>query len=123
MFFALCAACLFFVPKKAKNATLFAFSLLFYAWGKPVYVGLMIFSTVLDYCCGRAVEKYRGTPKAKIGLLVSVIVNLNLLCLFKYTDFFHRHGKRHFRMQYSSFEFALAYRHFILHFSNHELHY
>ena len=77
----------FLVPRKAKNAILFAFSLLFYAWGEPIYVGLMIFSTVLDYCCGRAVEKYRGTPKAKIGLLVSVIVNLSLLCLFKYTDF------------------------------------
>ena len=77
----------FLVPKKAKNAILFAFSLLFYAWGEPVYVGLMIFSTVLDYCCGRAVEKFRGTPKAKIGLLVSVIVNLSLLCLFKYADF------------------------------------
>ena len=78
----------FLVPKSAKNAILFLFSLLFYAWGEPIYVGLMIFSTVLDYCCGRAVEKYRGTPKAKIGLLVSVIVNLSLLCLFKYTDFF-----------------------------------
>ena len=77
----------FLVPKKVKNAILFAFSLLFYAWGEPIYVGLMIFSTVLDYCCGRAVEKYRGTPKAKFGLLVSVIVNLSLLCLFKYTDF------------------------------------
>ena len=77
----------FLVPKKAKNAILFAFSLLFYAWGEPIYVGLMIFSTVLDYCCGRAVEKFRGTPKAKSGLLVSVIVNLSLLCLFKYTDF------------------------------------
>ncbi len=78
----------FLVPKKAKNTILFVFSLLFYAWGEPIYVGLMIFSTVLDYCCGRAVEKYRGTKKAKIGLLVSVIVNLSLLCFFKYTDFF-----------------------------------
>lgn len=78
----------FLAPKKAKNAILFVFSLLFYAWGEPVYVGLMIFSTVLDYCCGLAVEKFRGTPKAKIGLLVSVIVNLSLLCFFKYTDFF-----------------------------------
>ena len=77
----------FLVPRKAKNAILFAFSLLFYAWGEPIYVGLMIFSTVLDYCCGRAVEKFRGTLKAKIGLLVSVIVNLSLLCLFKYADF------------------------------------
>ncbi len=77
----------FLVPKSWKNAILFIFSLLFYAWGEPIYVGLMIFSTVLDYCCGRTVEKYRGTSKAKIGLLVSVIVNLSLLCLFKYTDF------------------------------------
>lgn len=77
----------FLVPKRAKNAILFLFSLLFYAWGEPIYVGLMIFSTVLDCTCGRAVEKHRGTPKAKIGLLVSVIVNLSLLCLFKYTDF------------------------------------
>lgn len=77
----------FAVPAKWKNAILFLFSLLFYAWGEPVYVGLMIFSTVLDYTCGRMVEKNRGTPKAKIGLLISVIVNLGLLCLFKYTDF------------------------------------
>lgn len=88
LWFLPCALLVYFlVPRKAKNAILFAFSLLFYAWGEPIYVGLMIFSTVLDYCCGRAVEKYRGTPKAKIGLLVSVIVNLSLLCLFKYTDF------------------------------------
>lgn len=77
----------FAVPKSWKNAVLFAFSLLFYAWGEPIYVGLMIFSTVLDYCCGRTAEKYRGTPKAKIGLLVSVVVNLSLLSLFKYADF------------------------------------
>ena len=72
---------------KLKNLVLFVFSLLFYAWGEPVYVGLMIFSTVLDYCCGRAAEAYRGTKKAKAALIVSVTVNLGLLCLFKYTDF------------------------------------
>lgn len=76
----------FLVPDKAKNAVLFLLSLLFYAWGEPIYVGLMLFSTVLDYTCGRAVEKHRGTPKARIGLLVSVIVNLSLLGFFKYTD-------------------------------------
>lgn len=77
----------YIVPRKAKNTVLFLFSLLFYAWGEPIYVGLMLFSTVLDYCCGRTVEKHRGTSSAKIGLLVSVVVNLTLLCLFKYTDF------------------------------------
>lgn len=77
----------FAAPKSRKNAILFIFSLIFYAWGEPIYVGLMIFSTVLDYCCGRSVDKHRGTKKAKIGLLISVFVNLGLLCLFKYTDF------------------------------------
>ena len=78
----------FAVPRQGKNAVLFLFSLLFYAWGEPVYVVLMIFSTVLDYTCGRLVEKYRGTSKQKIGLLISVFVNLGLLFFFKYTDFF-----------------------------------
>lgn len=77
----------YLVPAKLKNLVLFVFSLLFYAWGEPIYVGLMIFSTVLDYCCGRAAEAYRGTKKAKAALIVSVTVNLGLLCLFKYTDF------------------------------------
>lgn len=77
----------YLAPAKLKNLVLFVFSLLFYAWGEPIYVGLMIFSTVLDYCCGRAAEAYRGTKKAKAALIVSVTVNLGLLCLFKYTDF------------------------------------
>ena len=76
------------VPRQAKNAVLFLFSLLFYAWGEPIYVVLMLFSTVLDYTCGRLVEKYRGTSKQKIGLIISICVNLGLLFFFKYTDFF-----------------------------------
>ena len=75
-------------PRTLKNAVLFLFSLLFYAWGEPVYVVLMIFSTVLDYTCGRLVEKYRGTPKQKLGLIISICGNLGLLFFFKYTDFF-----------------------------------
>lgn len=80
--------CYFSAPKAWKNAVLFLFSLLFYAWGEPVYVVLMIFSTVLDYTCSYMVDKYRGTPKARLGLLVSVFVNLWLLLFFKYADFF-----------------------------------
>ncbi len=78
----------FAVPRQGKNLVLFIFSLIFYAWGEPIYVVLMIFSTVLDYTCGRLVEKYRGTPKQKVGLIISVCANLGLLFFFKYTDFF-----------------------------------
>ena len=75
-------------PRKLKNGVLFFLSLVFYAWGEPVYVLIMLFSTALDYTCGRLVEKYRGTNKQKIGLIVSICVNVGLLCFFKYTDFF-----------------------------------
>lgn len=77
----------YIVPSRGKNAILFIFSLLFYAWGEPVYVLLMIFSTILDYICGRLVERYRGTPKAKTGLIISLCGNLGLLMFFKYADF------------------------------------
>lgn len=70
---------------RPNNYTLLLFSLLFYAWGEPVYVLLMIFSTILDYSCGRIVEKYRNTYKAKIGLSFSILINLGMLCLFKYS--------------------------------------
>lgn len=74
-------------PKKAKNLTLFILSLIFYGWGEPVYVSLMLFSTLVDYTHGIFVEKYRGTPKAKIFLASSVIINLALLSVFKYSAF------------------------------------
>ncbi len=77
----------FVTPRKAKNAALFLGSLIFYAWGEPVYVVLMIFSTVLDYTCGRLIEKYRDTPKQKLGLVLSLAGNLGLLFFFKYADF------------------------------------
>lgn len=70
---------------RPNNYTLLLFSLLFYAWGEPIYVLLMIFSTIVDYCCGRIVEKYRNTYIAKIGLSVSIVINLGMLCLFKYS--------------------------------------
>ena len=86
-FLPLCLLAYFLVPQKWRNGTLFLFSLLFYAWGEPVYVVLMLFSTALDYTCGQMVERHRGQRGAKITLLVSVCVNLGLLCVFKYSDF------------------------------------
>ena len=82
-----CLLAYFLVPQKWRNGTLFLFSLLFYAWGEPVYVVLMLFSTALDYTCGQMVERHREQRGAKIALLVSVCVNLGLLGVFKYCDF------------------------------------
>lgn len=77
----------YLAPAKVKNFVLFVMSLIFYAWGEPVYVVLMIFSTVLDFTHGMMVDKYRGTKKAKLWLLSSVVINLSLLGVFKYSGF------------------------------------
>lgn len=77
----------FFSSHVLRNLVLFLFSLLFYAWGEPVYVVLMIFSTLVDYFHGMMVDRFRGTKKAKIALISSVVINLGLLCVFKYSDF------------------------------------
>lgn len=80
----------FIVPKRLRNLLLFGASLVFYAWGEPVYVVLILFSTVLDYCLGRAVAHFKEIgeqKKAKLAVAGSVIVNLSLLGFFKYIDF------------------------------------
>jgi alginate O-acetyltransferase complex protein AlgI len=78
----------FTVPKSAKNLVLFLFSLLFYGWGEPVYIVIMLFSTVFDYVNGILLERFDGRQKArKVVLGVSVAGNLAILCFFKYADF------------------------------------
>ncbi len=75
------------LPGRMKNVILFLGSLFFYAWGEPVYVLLMLFSTVVDYTHGRLLERCRGKRAARWILLSSVVINLSVLCFFKYADF------------------------------------
>ena len=81
----------FIAPKKLRNGILFFSSLVFYAWGEPVYVCLMLFSTLVDYVHGRLVYRFKNNgelKKAKIVVASSMIINLGLLGFFKYVDFF-----------------------------------
>ncbi|MTI69276.1 MAG: MBOAT family protein [Firmicutes bacterium] len=75
-------------PDKYKNIILLIASLIFYAWGEPVYIFLMIFSSIVDYIHGLIIEKYRDSKKAKLAVISSIIINLGLLSFFKYYDFF-----------------------------------
>ena len=79
--------CYFLAPGRMKNFILFLGSLFFYAWGEPIYVLLMLFSTVVDYVNGRLIERCRGSRKAVFPLVASVVINLGLLGFFKYADF------------------------------------
>ncbi|MBE6631326.1 MAG: MBOAT family protein [Ruminococcaceae bacterium] len=78
----------FIVPKKMRNFVLFISSMLFYFFGEPIYTALLIISSLSDYLHGLAIEKCRGTKKAKILLISSIVINLSLLGFFKYADFF-----------------------------------
>lgn len=73
------------VPKSWKNVVLLLASLLFYAWGEPVYIFLMLFSIIVNYVFGMEIELEK--KKAKDTLFFAVGVNLFLLFFFKYYSF------------------------------------
>ena len=70
-----------------KNIVLVVFSLFFYAWGEPVWVLLLIASTLVDYVNGRIIDRYYARAGAKIALGASLVINLGLLLTFKYSGF------------------------------------
>lgn len=77
-------------PGKVRNLVLLIASLLFYAWGEPVYVLIMLFSTVFDYTNGRLIEYFQNKNrpgKAKVVLVIDLVGNLGILGFFKYADF------------------------------------
>ncbi len=78
----------FLVPHVLKNTVLLVSSLVFYAWGEPKYVLLMIASICLFYGCGLAIGRCTKRSWQKFWLSVSVVISLALLAVFKYADFF-----------------------------------
>lgn len=78
-------------PGRVRNLLLLIASLIFYAWGEPVYVLIMVFSIFFDYVNGRLIERFknRNSPwKAKAALVIDLCGNLAILGFFKYADFF-----------------------------------
>ena len=75
------------VPRRFKNTVLLVASLLFYFYGEQKYILLLIISSVSDYLHGLYIESHRGTRKAKYALISSIVINLAMLGVFKYTDF------------------------------------
>ena len=79
----------FAVPLRWRNLALLLTSLVFYGWGEPVYISIMVLSILIDYTHGLLVEKYRSRDKlAQWFVAESVLLNLGLLGFFKYWDFF-----------------------------------
>ncbi len=87
-FFPIVLVLYFIVPKMFRNAILLLTSLVFYAWGEPRYVFLMVISIICGYICGLLIEKYKDKLPSKLALLASCIISLGMLGYFKYADFF-----------------------------------
>ncbi len=88
-FLPLTLALYFAAPPRWRNLVLLLTSLVFYGWGEPIYLGIMVLSILIDYTHGLLVERYRSRDKlARWFVAESVILNLGLLGFFKYWDFF-----------------------------------
>ena len=73
----------FILPKKARNVVLFIASLVFYYYGEPKYIYLMIGEILVAYIGALLIDKY----KKKSIFIITVVIHIGLLCIFKYTDF------------------------------------
>ena len=78
----------FLSPRGLKNTVLLVFSLLFYAWGEPKYVFLMLLTIAVFYLCGLAIGRATQRVWKKVWLYLSVAVGVGFLAIFKYADFF-----------------------------------
>ena len=78
----------FLVPRRLKNTVLLLFSLLFYGWGEPKYVFLMIFTIAAFFLCGLAMDKAQSPKGKKLWMVTAVVIGIGLLAVFKYADFF-----------------------------------
>ncbi|MCD7861696.1 MAG: MBOAT family protein [Oscillospiraceae bacterium] len=80
----------YLVPRRGRNVWLFAVNLVFYGWGEPVYLFLMLFSIALNYAAGMLIVRFRsGAPqRAKRILVADIAANIAMLAFFKYYDLF-----------------------------------
>ena len=74
----------FITPKKYRNYILLIFSIIFYMYGEPKYVILMLVEILVAYFGALLIDKY----KSKEIFLITIIIHIGLLCVFKYTDLF-----------------------------------
>ena len=113
----------FAVPLRWRNLALLLTSLVFYGWGEPVYISIMVLSILIDYTHGLLVEKYRSRNKlARWFVAESVLLNFRPAGLFQVLGLLRRQPVPDPRYLHSGPGTAPAHRHLLFHFPDHELH-
>lgn len=88
VFLPLCLICYGLAKKlSSKNIVLIVFSLIFYAWGEPLWILLLLFSSFFNWFIGILIGKFRDTPRAKLAVGGGILVDILLLLIFKYSAF------------------------------------
>lgn len=88
VFLPLCLICYGLAKKlSTKNIVLIVFSLIFYAWGEPLWISLLLFSSFFNWFIGILIGKFRDTPRAKLAVGGGIFVDILLLLIFKYSAF------------------------------------
>ena len=76
--------------RRWRNYVLLAASLLFYAWGEPLWVLAMIFTSAVDFASGRWISRLEGSKYRRLPLILSIVLDLGILMIFKYSGFLSR---------------------------------
>jgi alginate O-acetyltransferase complex protein AlgI len=92
---------------KSKNIALVGFSLFFYAWGEPVWVILLLTSAFVDWCNGLWIRAFGGSNAAKLAVINSLVINLGILIVFKYSGFLYENINAVFGLHMKVPNFAL----------------
>jgi len=86
MFLPLAAVIYYAAPAKYRNLILLASSIVFYAWGEPIYCFMLIISLIVNNATGKYIASHDGGNK-KLMLIVSIVFNLAVACIFRYAEF------------------------------------
>ncbi len=106
-FLPLTIALYFILPKKFRNFVLLVASLFFYYWGEKVYIIAMVILSILGYVFGLLIDKFRGSKLSKVFLILSIILPLTTLGIFKYADFFIQNINLIFNSKFELLKLAL----------------
>ncbi len=122
-FLPLTLALYFAAPPRWRNLVLLLTSLVFYGWGEPVYLGIMVLSILIDYTHGLLVERYRSRDKlARWFVAESVILRSGPAGLFQILGFLCGKPLTSAGNHASGAGTAAAHRHFLFHVPDYELH-
>lgn len=90
-----------------RNCVLIIESLVFYAWGEPIWITVLLLATAIVYFCALAAEKYRGTGRGRAFVTLCIIANLAVLGFFKYSGFVIENINQLFGTNLKSVEYGL----------------